>query len=175
MPVTPFRLSSERPVSSTWSPTRMRSFDLSCLPVQCLDCQVGHRACKGGLQLDHHSTKAHRNGLNGGTWSRYTGLPVHTGCLEASQNNMFTSSICRLLDPWKDKIVVVNVMLHNSKAGRVPINLQIFHVCLLRKHLHSVFQQLIVEAPFLGAHGHHPGSGRSPPLCCANMRFSRQV
>ena len=171
MPLTPFKLSSERPVSSTWSPTRMHSFDLSAIAMPWR--QVGHRGCKGGLQPDHHSTKAHRNGQNEGTWLLYR-LPVHTGRLEASQNNLFTSSICRLLDLWQDKIVVANVMLHSSQAGRIPINLQIFQACLLRKHLHSVFQQLIIKAPFLGAHLHHPGTGRSP-LCCANMRFSRRA
>ena len=33
MPLTPSRLSSERPVSSTWSPTRMHSFDLSAIAM----------------------------------------------------------------------------------------------------------------------------------------------
>ena len=69
MPLTPFKLSSERPVSSTWSPTRMHSFDLSAIAMPWR--QVGHRGCKGGLQPDHHSTKAHRNGQNEGTWLLY--------------------------------------------------------------------------------------------------------
>ena len=147
VPSKPFRALLERPnrrtllpTSSNFSPPMALQVVEQAVSSSMQRLQMTRANCDLATIRQKHTIPSWRKKRSNGA-----SLSVHADSLEAPEKNPFTSRVHRFLVLHLALLTGTNFMLHQAWPRGIPIYLQFCEVCLACKHLHAMFQQLVVK------------------------------